>query len=126
MKTIKTTLEKEYILIEFIADLTQGTLDAFKVELADAKLLIQKKYEQDHEPVKILLDVSHFTGEYASEALDMLALFAKENALYVKKTASFGGSDKIKMAGGATIALSGRDNICMFDSKIDAVLWLVE
>lgn len=125
MKTIKTTLEQEYILIEFVADLTHDALEVFKVELADAKVLIQKKYEQDHRPVKILLDVSHFTGEYAPEALDALVDFAKTNAPYVEKTASFGGSDKAKMAGEAAIALSGRDNIRMFESKVDAVLWLV-
>lgn len=125
MKTIKTSLEQDYILIEFMSDLTQDALDAFRVDLADAQVMIQKKYEQDHKPVRILLDVSHFTGEYASEALDALVEFAKANVSYVIKTASFGGTDKVKMAGEAAIALSGRDNIRMFESKVDALLWLL-
>ncbi len=124
--TITTTIDPQgYLLITFNGDLTTDTVDTFKKDLADASLIIQKQFEENHRQVKILLDVTHFTGNYATDALAALVAFAQENKPFVEKTASFGGTYKVHLAGEAAIALSGRTNIHMFDDKIDAVMWLL-
>ena len=76
--------------------------------------------------MKILLDLTEFTGQYTATTLQMLTEFAKGNTPYVEKTASFGGYDSVKAAGEAAAALAGRDNIKLFDSKEEAMSWLLE
>lgn len=125
-KTITVTIEpQDYIMIQFNGDLAKETVDVFKQELADASVLIQKQHHEHGKPVRILLDTTGFTGNYELEALGALVAFAKTNKPFVLKTATFGGSDKVRMAGEAAIALSGRDNIHMFQNKVDAVIWLL-
>ncbi len=125
-QTITVTTEPQgYILIALNGDLVQGTVEVFKKELADASAFIQQQHHEQGKSVRILLDTTFFTGNYALEALGALVKFAKDNKPFVLKTASFGGSDKVRMAGEAAIALSGRDNIHMFQNKVDAVIWLL-
>lgn len=125
-QTITLTVDPEgYIVIQFNGDLVKDTVELFKKELADASEFIQKQHHEQGKSVRILLDTTHFTGNYELEALGALVAFAKTNKPFVLKTASFGGSDKVRMAGEAAIALSGRDNIHMFQNKVDAVMWLL-
>lgn len=125
-QTITITTEPQgYILLKFNGDLVQGTVEVFKKELSDASAFIQQQHHEQGGPVRILLDTTSFTGNYALDALGALVTFAKENKPFVLKTAAFGGSDKVRMAGEAAIALSGRDNIHIFKDRVDAVMWLL-
>ncbi|MEN9605064.1 MAG: hypothetical protein RJB39_749 [Candidatus Parcubacteria bacterium] len=125
-QTINTTVEPQgYIMIVFNGDLVEGSVEVFKKELSEASVLIQKEHHEHGKKVRILLDTTNFTGNYALAALAALVEFAKFNKAFVEKTASFGGSEKVHMAGEAAIALSGRDNIHMFKNKVDAVMWLL-
>lgn len=125
-KTITLINDPEgYIIIQFNGDLVKETVDVFKQELADASKFIEQQHHAKGGPVRILLDTTHFTGNYELEALGALVTFAKANKPFVLKTATFGGSDKVRMAGEAAIALSGRTNIHMFKDKVEAVMWLL-
>jgi hypothetical protein len=72
----------------------------------------------------VILDIERFSGNYSLDALNALVSFARQNTPYVDRTASFGGSDKVKMAGEVAIALSMRDNIKICNTKEEALTWV--
>ncbi len=108
----------------FNGDLTHDVIDEYKKELNEGIKIIEEYYKAHTRKVRIILDMRHFTGNYSLDALTALVSFAKQNTPYVDRAASFGGSDKVKMAGEAAIALSGRDNVKIFDLKEEAMTWL--
>ena len=125
--TLTATLEpyQKYITLKFNGDISADKLEGFKKDLEYAEKLITENYKEKHQKLHILLDMANFSGTYNVESLNALVEFAKQNKPYVEKTASFGGSIKVKMAGEIAIALSDRDNIKMFNTKIDAIEWLL-
>ncbi len=125
---VEIGIEKEggYIVMVFHGDLVRDTVDEFKAELSFASGVIEKYREEQGAPIHILLDLTDFSGNYALDALSALVAFAKHNKSLVARTATFGGSDKVTMAGEVAIALSGRDNIKIFKRRDDAVAWLLE
>lgn len=108
----------------FTGDITHDVMEEYKKELDKGAELIEQYYQAHTRKVRVILDIQHFTGNYSLEALNALVGFAKKNTPYVDRTASFGGSDKVKMAGEVAIALSMRDNIKIFDTKEEAMTWL--
>jgi hypothetical protein len=88
------------------------------------KSLNEELYHAHNKPLHVLLDMTNFTGNYCLEALSLFTGFAKTNKSFIERTASFGGSDKVKMAGEIVITLSGRDNIKIFNTKEEALNWL--
>ena len=120
----KVISDKSYILLKFKGDLVSDKVEAFKEDLLAASETIQKYFKDSGKKIHILLDIVDFTGNYSLDALTSLVSFAKNNKLFVEKTATFGGSDKVKMAGKIAITLSNRDNIKMFDTKDEAEAWL--
>ena len=127
-QTLISTFENDqsYITLKFGGDLTEKELPDFKAGLQGASELINSSYKKSLKKLRILLDMTDFSGIYSINALNILVEFAVHNKLFVEKTASFGGSDKIKMAGEAAIALSGRHNIEIFNTKEEALKWLFE
>lgn len=108
----------------FTGDITHDVVDEYKKELEKGVKLIDEYYQAHTRKVRVILDIRNFTGNYSLDALNALVSFAKRNTPYVDRTASFGGSDKVKMAGEVAIALSMRDNIKIFDTKEEAMTWL--
>lgn len=108
----------------FTGDLTHDVMDEYKKELDKGVKLIEEYYQAHTKKVRVILDIQNFTGNYSLDALTALVSFAKKNTPYVDRTASFGGSDKVKMAGEVAIALSMRDNIRIFDTKEEAMTWI--
>lgn len=108
----------------FTGDITHDVMDDYKSELEKGAKLIEEYYQAHTRKVRVILDIRNFTGNYSLEALNALVGFARKNTPYVDRTASFGGSDKVKMAGEVAIALSMRDNIKIFDTKEEAMTWL--
>jgi hypothetical protein len=109
-KTLDATLQAKdnYILLKINGDLVQGKVEQFKEDLAEASILIMGQWEVQKKQLHVLTN------------------FAKENKPYIEKTASFGGSYKVKMAGEIIITLSQRDNIKIFDKEEEAIAWLRE
>lgn len=126
-RSLETTIEPEgkYIILKFNGDLVESVAESFKEDLAVATEVITKKFKEEGKKVLVLLDVSGFTGNYSLDALTALIEFAKNDKLFVEKTASFGGSDKVKIAGEIAITLSNRHNIEIFNTKEEAVTWLL-
>lgn len=118
--------KKNYIILKFTGDLREDREDDFKKDLQEAGELIADTYRETEKKLHILLDMTDFTGNYSGGSLSALVEFAKTNTFFVEKTASFGGSDKVKTAGEVAIDLSNRENIRIFDSEADAVAWLCE
>lgn len=108
----------------FNGDLTHDVMSEYKKELDNGIKLIEGYYQAHTRKVRVILNMQHFTGNYSLDALTALVSFAKQNTPYVDRAASFGGSDKVKMAGEVAIALSGRDNVKIFDTKEEAMTWL--
>ncbi len=125
-KTLEAILQPDYncIFLSLNGDLVQEKLNEFKSDLASASAMISDQYHIENKPLHILLDLTNFTGNYCLDALSLFTGFAKTNKSFVEKTASFGGSDKVKMAGEIVITLSGRDNIKIFNTKEEALAWL--
>ena len=114
------------IRINFFGDLLAAEVPAFKVAIQAGKDFVKSTFEKENKKVKILLDMTKFTGNYNAEALGILSDFAVGNKDFVYRTASFGGSDKVKAAGEIATLLSGRENIKIFDTEVQAFTWLQE
>ncbi len=125
-KTLKASLQPENncVLLVLSGDLVQDKVERFKSDLAEASALIADQYHVHDRPLHILLDLTDFSGNYCLEALSLFTGFAKTNKSFIEKTASFGGTDKVKMAGEIVITLSGRDNIKICSTKEEALAWL--
>lgn len=133
LNTIQNTLQKPLLIsidnaglvtMFFTGDLTHDVMDEYKKELDKGIKIIEEYFQAHTRKVRVILDIQNFTGNYSLDALTALVSFAKKNTPYVDRTASFGGSDKVKMAGEVAIALSMRDNIKIFDTKEEAMTWL--
>lgn len=112
--------------MKFNGDITKVVLSEYQAELNKGIELIEEYYRRHTKKVKVILDMTDFTGNYSLDALSALVSFAKHNTEYVDHTASFGGSEKVKMAGEVAVALSRRDNIKVCDTKEEALQWVGE
>jgi hypothetical protein len=113
-----------FLRITFWGDLLKENIESFASELEMGKIVISKLSEKQGKKIKILLDMTQFTGEYSAEAVQLLTDFAKHNSKYVEKTASFGGSEKVKTAGEIIMSLSQRENIKICKTEDEARAWL--
>lgn len=126
-KILTATFKKDddFVLLKIVGDIKSENIDSFKKDLEEASKTMSDAYAELGHKVKVLLDVSNFSGTYNAEALTALVDFARKDEAIVEKTASFGGSDKVKMAGEAAVALSHRTNIQIFDTEEEAKAWLL-
>lgn len=125
-KSLTTTIAPDGVCITltFRGDLADTQIEGFKKDLDEAAQTIAAQFQKRGRKLLVLLDMTDFTGNYIEESLAALVQFAEHNADYVEKTASFGGSDKVKMAGEVAIVLSHRDNIKICDTQEEAMKWL--
>jgi len=122
---IKIHIDADSILrITFWGDLLKENEESFASELELGKMVIAKLSIKQGKRIKIILDMREFTGAYSAECLQLLTKFAQANAPYVAKTASFGGSEKVKTAGEVITALAQRENIKIFSTEAEARSWL--
>ncbi len=126
-KILTATFKKDdgFVLLKIVGNATSENIDIFKNDLEEASKIMSDAYTELGHKVKVLLDVSDFSGTYNAEALTALVDFARKDEAIVEKTASFGGSDKVKIAGEVAIALSHRTSIQIFDTEEDAKAWLL-
>lgn len=124
-KPLEITINPDgVVVLTFTGDLLEADMPAFKSELEAAATMISTKASE--KKIKTLLDMTHFTGKFSTDAMRVLAQFATNNEPYIEKTASFGGDHMIQMAGTMVTHLAHRDNIKIFDTKEDALNWLAE
>ena len=110
--------------MKFSGALLENDSPAFRDDLALAAKKMRELFGAGKQKLRVLIDVTDFSGKYSAETLQMLADFAKNNATIVEKTASFGGTDKVKAAGEAAANLAGRENISIFDTREQALAFL--
>jgi hypothetical protein len=116
--------ENGFVVMSFYGDLTDEMMPAFKSALAVSSMSIIHHSTTSGKKIKVLLNMRNFSGKYSVEALDTLANFAKNNVEYIDKTASFGGSESVRMTGEIVSHMAHRDNIKVFATKEEAVAWL--
>lgn len=112
------------ITLALSGDLSAERLEALRTAIAAAGKLIADEQVKTGAKVRVLLDMSAFTGAYDVAAMDMLAALAAGDTNLVAKTAAFGGPTTGAMAGEIVSALARRDNIKFFGTQAEAEAWL--
>lgn len=107
-------------------DLTGDNVEKLKNTIATAQEKIREHYLKTNQKVRILLDMSAFSGNYDVSALEAMTELASSDKEFVDKTAVFGGEKRGTLASEAISALAGRENIKVFDTHEAAVNWLNE
>ncbi|OGZ70030.1 MAG: hypothetical protein A3F47_01575 [Candidatus Staskawiczbacteria bacterium RIFCSPHIGHO2_12_FULL_38_11] len=127
-QSIETKIDENNIItVAIIGDLLEDKMDNIVSSLKDSVKIITDAYDNaGQKKVKVLVDLSNFDGKYAIKSFTHMVNYAIQTDQYVEKSAVFGGNDKEKMAAEMVIALSHRDNIKIFDTKEEAMEWLVK
>ena len=81
-------------------------------------------YYADNKTVKVIIDLSSFTGKYAMKCFMEMLKFANSTKDYVEKTAVFGGSYQGKMIVEIIGAIALHENVKFFETKEEAMEWL--
>lgn len=106
--------------------LSSEFIEPLKTSVRVATQMTKNYFEQKKQKVKILFDMTTFTGEYSIGAFEIMVSFARETKPFVERTACFGGPTIGLAAGEMVTTLSGRDNIKFFKTKEEALAWLNE
>lgn len=120
-----TALSESLVLL-----VLSGTLNTPEIirELdADSKkvhTLIHGLYSKKFVSIDVLIDLRAFSGAYSPVALESLAHLAKQDESYVRKTACFGASNDVRLAGDIVAVFAGRSNIEFFKTEEEARAWL--
>ncbi len=127
-QSIETTVdENNMITISITGDLSEDKMESLVASLGESVQVIVDAFNAaGQKKVKVLVDLSQFSGKYVIKSFTEMVNFAIKTNPYVEKSAVFGGADKEKMAAEMVIALSHRDNIKVFDTKEQAIAWLAE
>ncbi len=113
------------LLLTFKGEITNSTdITSLKADIYVVAKAITELHRSQGNGIKVLIDITSFTAEYVSEAIDALAELAKADKSLVYKTAVFGGTPEVRALGETIIALSGRSNIKFFEKKEEAINWL--
>jgi hypothetical protein len=126
MENIHVSHEKGGILLlTFKGEINNSTdITSLKADIAVVSKSIKELHTTQGKGIKVLIDITSFTAEYVSDAIEALVELAKADKSLVYKTAVFGGSMKIRVLGEMIVALSERSNIQFFENKSNAVSWL--
>ncbi len=120
------TKDHGVVVMRLIGTLTDQNFDALKIGVEEAKKKVHEIYDQTKSMVRVLFDISEFTGTYNVGAMSAMVDLEKHNRPYVAKTAIFGGSDAARIATEVTITLIGQPSLKMFKTKEEAEEWLLK
>ena len=123
---IVETKEHGIVLMRLVGTLTDQNFDALKNGVEEAKKKVHEVYDQTKSMVRVLFDISEFTGTYNVGAMSAMVDLEKHNRPYVAKTAIFGGSQAARIATEVTVTLIGQPSLKMFTSKEEAEGWLLK
>jgi hypothetical protein len=121
---IVTVGKNDIIHISIVSDLLENKTESLAVCIEEATKLISSMHTANNKKVKILVDLSKFTGEYAIKSFTDMINFATDTKPYVEKSAVFSGLEKGRMAAEMVITLSRRDDIKVFNNEEEAMAWL--
>lgn len=107
----------------------RGTLDAHTLPLlekgvADAKRIVHDAYDQHKTPVRVLFDITDFSGTYHVQAMMLMKDLESHNRPFVEKTAIFGGSELAQVAAQVTVDLIGHPSLKVLKTREEAIRWL--
>jgi ribosomal protein S13 len=112
------------VTLQIIGDLSKERLSSLAYAAESAQKQIEELSVKTGEKIKILIDMTEFSGIYDVDAVPLMTQFAKHNANFVKKTAGFGSAEKGTISGEIVSALAERENIRFFQTKEEAIAWL--
>jgi hypothetical protein len=113
------------VLGKFSGDLSGERVERMRATTVLSIDLMHAAYAKaGNKPLRVLLDLTGFTGVYTVEAVKVLTDFAAANKEIVGKTAGFGGPDKVTAAGEMIAALASRENMQFFHTREEAMAWL--
>lgn len=123
---IVETKEHGIVSMRLVGTLTDQNFEALKTGVEEAKKKVHEVYDQTKSMVRVLFDISEFTGTYNVGAMSAMVDLEKHNRPYVAKTAIFGGSQAARIATEVTVTLIGQPSLKMFQSKAEAEEWLLK
>lgn len=112
------------VMLRLVGDLSDERLSELTQAIETDQGTLKEQFRLQGKGLRILFDLSQFSGVYSAKAVSEMARFAKGNTGVVQKTACFGGPKAVKMAAEVVVALSGRDNIKFFSTEVEAEAWL--
>ncbi len=116
--------EDGHISMKLSGTLTNENYEELKASVEEAKQLVKAQAKERRGMVKVLFDLSDFTGVYNVGAMTSMKEMADHNRPFVAKSAIFGGSDMARIAADVTVALIGDPTIKLFKTKEEAEAWL--
>ncbi len=117
--------ERDMVYMRLIGSLDAVNLEILKVQVDATKKLVRSESEKRDRKLRVLFDLTKFTGTYNVESMMAMKGLEEYNRPYTLKTAVFGGSAAAQIAAELTLELIGRDNLKLFHSKEEAEDWLL-
>jgi hypothetical protein len=117
--------EGDLVYMQLVGSLDAVNLEILKMQIDAAKRLVKAESEKRDRKLRVLFDLTHFTGTYNVESMIAMKGLEEYNRPYLTKTAVFGGSAAAQIAAELTLEIIGRDNIKLFHSKEEAQDWLI-
>lgn len=121
------TIEKDatdQLTIFIKGNLDQEKLDTLRADVTVTHAFLEHESQKAGKPLRVLTDVTAFTGTYAPDAFLILADYMKRNAQYIEKSAIFGGGEGATFIAEIISSLSNRDNVDFFKTREEALAWL--
>src|SRR3954462_8401731 len=85
------------LLLTFTGEISSaGETKQLQEDIATVSETIRGLHKSQGQPIKILIDISNFKARVIAEAIDDLIGLAKDDKVYVAKTATFGGSIQLR------------------------------
>ena len=116
--------ENNFVNLAIVGDLSEDKLEALSISMYEFRKLVENMHGKMGRKVKILVDLTRFSGKYAVKSFSELVNSAKLSKPHIEKSALFGGSFQVKLTVEAVIALSQRENMKIFETKQQALEWL--
>ncbi len=104
--------------------LTNENFDELKTAVEEAKKVVIEESRGVRGSVRVLFDLSGFTGTYNVGAMTLMKELSDHNRPYTARTGIYGGPAAARVAAEITLALIGDPTIKMFNTRDEAVVWL--
>lgn len=114
----------DVVEMRLIGSLDAVNLEILKMQVDSAKKLVKSESEKRDRKMRVLFDLTKFSGTYNVESMIAMKNLEEHNRPYVLKTAVYGGSPAAQIAAELTLELIGRDNLRLFPNRDEALEWL--
>ena len=92
----------------------------------EIKAAVSKACEKDGKRLNSLVDLTGLESYTSAAALGEMAKLMRDNARYIRKTATFGANELLLAAEEIAALIAHRDNFKAFKTKDEALAWLAE